>query len=88
MTSEEKRKKLAKWILEIDESVLNEVEIIYNKKHKKPTSKIVAYTTNGEALTKEMYIKHVTDVSKSIENGAKTYTSNEVMEYVLNRKNN
>lgn len=30
MTSEEKRKTLAKWILETDENVLNEVEAIYN----------------------------------------------------------
>jgi hypothetical protein len=42
MTSEKKRKTLAKWILETDENVLNEVEAIYNvsannisEKHKK-----------------------------------------------------
>ena len=42
MNIEEKRKELAKWILETDENVLNEVEAIYNvttsnlsDKHKK-----------------------------------------------------
>jgi len=69
MTSEEKRKKLAKWILETDESLVNEVEIIYNKKHKKPTSKIVAYTTSGEALTKEMYIQKVKEAEKRMDEG-------------------
>ncbi|WP_036841321.1 hypothetical protein [Polaribacter sp. Hel_I_88] len=30
MNTEERRKKLSKWILETDENVLNEVEAIYN----------------------------------------------------------
>ena len=66
MNLEEKRKTLAKWILETDENVLNEVEAVYNvhcKKEEK-NKEIVAYTVDGKALTKEMYIEKVKEAEK------------------------
>lgn len=89
MNTEEKRKALAKWILETDENILNEVEAIYNvsSQEKEADSKFVAYTVNGEGLTKEKYIKHINDIRDSVNNGAKTYTTEEVRKYVLNNRN-
>jgi hypothetical protein len=71
MNTEEKRKALAKWILETDENSLNEVEAVYNihSKNQEISSDIVAYTVNGEALTKEKYIQKVEEAEKRIEDG-------------------
>ena len=66
MNTEEKRKTLAKWILETDENVLNEVEAVY-KTHSKSEEKnkdIVAYSVSGEPLTKEMYIQRIKKAEK------------------------
>jgi hypothetical protein len=66
MNLEEKRKTLAKWILETDENVLNEVEAVYNvhSKNQEISTDIVAYSVNGEPLTKEMYIQKVKEAEK------------------------
>ena len=71
MDAQEKRKALAKWILETDENVLNEVEAVYNANTKKqePLPEIVAYTISGEALTKEMYIQKVKEAEKRMDEG-------------------
>ena len=71
MDAQEKRKTLAKWILETDENVLNEVEAVYNIHNKKQKSlpKIVAYTVSGVALTKEMYIQKVKEAEKRMDEG-------------------
>lgn len=67
MDNQEKRKALAKWILKTDENVLNEIEAVYkvHSKSEEISSKIVAYTVNGKALTKEMYVQKI----KEAENG-------------------
>lgn len=69
MNTEEKRKALAKWILETDENILNEVEAIYNVSSQETNTKVVAYTVSGEALTKEKYIQKVKEAEKRIEDG-------------------
>ncbi len=71
MNTEEKRKALAKWILETDEHSLNEVEAVYNihSKNQEISSDIVAYTVSGEALTKEKYIQKVKEAEKRMEEG-------------------
>ncbi|QTD36549.1 hypothetical protein JL193_10360 [Polaribacter batillariae] len=89
MGSKEKRIALSQWILETDENVLNEIEAIYNLHSKKEenSSKIVGYTVNGKALTKETYVKHINKIRADIDNGAKTFTTSEVREYVLSNRN-
>ena len=89
MDSKEKRKELAKWVLETDENVLNEVEAIYNvhSKNEETSSKIVGYTIDGEVLTEEKYIKHINKIRTEVDNGTKTFTTSEVREYVLNNRN-
>ena len=60
------------------ESILQEIKSIL---------KIVGYSTKGEPLTKEEYINTINDFIERIKNGEKTYTTEEVREYVLNKKN-
>ena len=71
MNTEEKRKALAKWILETDENSLNEVEAVYNlhSKNQEISSNIVVYTVSGEPLTKEIYIQKVKEAEKRINDG-------------------
>lgn len=66
MNTEEKRKALAKWILESDENILNEVEAVYKThlKSEEKNKKIVAYTVGGKPLTKEEYIKRIEKAEK------------------------
>ena len=47
---------------------------------------IVAYFTKGEPFTKKQYVKHIHGIRESVQNGAKTHTTEEVREYVLNSK--
>lgn len=71
MNTEEKRKALAKWILETDENSLNEVAAVYNidSKNQEISSDIVAYTVSGEPLTREIYIQKVKEAEKRINEG-------------------
>jgi hypothetical protein len=74
---------LVKQLLNIEkESVLNKVKAILSTE----SVNIVAYTTSGEPLTEENYIAHIKQISNDIENGATTYSSQEVKDYVLNRE--
>jgi hypothetical protein len=71
MNLEEKRKALAKWILETDENSLNEVEAVYNihSKNQEISSDIAAYAVSGEPLTKKIYIQKVKEAEKRINDG-------------------
>ena len=71
MNTNEKRIELAKWILETDARILNEVEAIYNStfKKKETSPDVVAYTISGESLTKEMYIQKVKEAEKRVNEG-------------------
>ena len=82
MNIEERRKTLSKWILETDENVLNEVEAIYNVKSGENATDTVAYTINGEPLTKEMYIQKIKEAEASFDAG-KFITSKELKNKML-----
>ena len=82
MNLEAKRDELSSWIHNIGEDMLIRIDEL----KKSMSNEIVIYTANGEGLTKEQYVAHVEGISKSIDNGAKTYSSEEVRDYVLNRK--
>lgn len=74
---------LVKQLLNVEkESVLNKVKAILSTE----SVNIVAYTTSGKPLTEENYIAHIKQISNDIENGATTYSSQEVKDYVLNRE--
>ena len=74
---------LVKQLLNVEkESVLNKVKAILSSEQ----LDVVAYTTSGEPLSDEKYIGHIKQISSDIENGAKTFTSGEVKDFVLNRE--
>lgn len=76
------REQLAQYILDnAKDSVIDKIKALLEKE-----DEIVAYTVKGKSLTKEEYISHIQTISKKIDDGTKTYTSNEVKEYVQNRK--
>ena len=82
MDIEAKRNELSTWIHSIGEDMLNRIDAL----KKSMSDEIVIYTTNGKGLTKEQYIAHIEGISESIDNGAKTYTTEEVRDYIINRK--
>ena len=83
MDIEAKRNELIQWILNLSEEALSKVDAI---KEKTISDEVVAYSTKGEPFTKQQYVKHINDIRESVKNGAKTYTTEEVREYVLNSK--
>ena len=48
-------------------------------------SEVVAVTASGKKLSETGYIDYLNKISESIKNGEKTYTSEEVKAFVLNR---
>ena len=76
------REQLAQYILNnAKDSVIDKIKALLEKE-----DETVAYTIKGQPLNKKEYISHIEAISKKIDDGAKTYTSDEVKEYVLNRK--
>jgi len=76
------RKQLAQYILNnAKDSVIDKIKALLEKEEE-----TVAYTIKGQPLNKKEYISHIETISKKIDDGAKTYTSDEVKEYILNRK--
>ncbi len=76
------REQLAQYILNnANDSVIDKIKALLEQEEE-----VVAYTIKGQPLTKKEYISRIQAISKKIDDGAKTYTSNEVKEYVLNRK--
>ena len=63
-----------------DDKLLDEIDTVLNGNY------IVAYTTNGKALTRNQYINHIESVSESIANDAKTFTSEEVRNRIFLNK--
>lgn len=81
MNIEQHKSQIIKKVQSIqDEKLLEEIDVILNG------LPIVAYTIDGKALNKSQYIKHVENISKSIENGAETFTSEQVRDFVLLQK--
>ena len=76
------REQLAQYILNnAKDSLIDKIKAPLEKE-----DEIVAYSIKGQSLTKKEYISHIETISKKIDDGSKTYTSNEVKDYVLNRK--
>jgi len=80
-SNSERKISLAKKLLDVkDDSVLDEVE------HLLAETGTVAYTAEGKPLSKAEYQEHLEKISNDVQSGAKTYQSDEVREYVANRK--
>jgi len=77
----ERKLSIAKKLLDLnDDSVLDEIE------HLLTENETVAYTSDGKPLTKTQYQDHLENISNDIHFGAKTYDSDKVREYIVNRK--
>lgn len=82
MNVEAKRDELSKWIYNLGEDMLRRIDEL----KKSVSNETVIYTANGKGLTKEQYASHLEKISKDIDDGAQTYSSEEVRDYVLKRK--
>jgi len=83
MNLEAKRNELIQWILSLSEESLSIVTAI---KEQAMADETVAYSAKGEPFTKDHYLKHINDIRMSVKNGAKTYTSKDVRDFVLNSR--
>lgn len=80
-TTSDRKINITKKILEVqDDTVLEQIEKLLSE------TEIVAYTSNGEPLTRAKYIAHIENISTGIQKGEQTYTSEEIKDYILNRK--
>lgn len=80
-TKSDRKIDIAKKILEVkDDSVLDKIEKLLAE------IETVAYTANGEALNRVQYKNHIEKISSDIKSGVKSYTSEEVRDYVTSRK--
>lgn len=76
------REELADYILNTaKDSVVQKINQIIEAE-----SDIIAYTAKGDPLTEESYKVHINNISESVANGAQTYSTDEVRNFVLNRK--
>ncbi len=82
MDIQTKRIKLIEWILNLKEEALDKL----NEMKEDTLNNTVAYSTSGKPFTKKQYIKHINNIRDSVKNGAKTYSTEEIRKYVLNRK--
>lgn len=78
---EEHKNDVVKRILEVDnKATLQEIEAILKR-----DSEVVAVTTSGKKLSETGYIDYLNKISESIKNGERTYSSEEVKAFVLNK---
>lgn len=82
MNVEAKRNELIQWILNLSEEALIKVDKI---KETTSFNDVVTYSTKGEAFTKEQYVNHIKGIRDRVEDGASTYTTKEVKDFVLNQ---
>ena len=79
MTVDEKRKELAKWILESkDETILNRVEEVRATYQTSFDEEVVAVTVQGKSLTRAQYIQEIDDRVTMVQAGH--YTTQEDLE--------
>lgn len=82
-TTNSSRKKLAEYILnEANDMVIEQIEQLIQEKK----DNIVGFTADGNSLSRTDYIEHIETISEKIKNGEKTYSAEEVREYVINKK--
>ena len=60
-----------------DKKILEQIDAVLNG------NPIVAHNFDGKSLTKSQYIEHIESISRSVVNGAETYTSEQVRSYIL-----
>lgn len=65
MDVQAKRIEIAKWVLSLEEEVLEKLDTLKNR----TTSKIVAFTVHGEALTKKQYAQKLKEAEQQIDAG-------------------
>jgi hypothetical protein len=63
-----------------DDSLLDEIDLVLNGNYS------VAHTIDGKPLNKNQYINHIESISKSIANGANTFTTEEVKNRIFSIK--
>jgi len=75
----EHKNKLVKKILDVEkEETLLKIEAILDEE-------IIGNISAGNPLNKKEYIKHINDISISVNEGAKTYTTEEVKHTILGK---
>jgi len=82
MDVQTKKVELIQWILNSNEDTLLKVEKI---KEKTTLENINIYSTKGDSFTKNSYKKHINTIRENIKNGAKTFSTDEVRDFVLNQ---
>lgn len=63
-----------------DEKILDEIDTILNGNY------IVGYTIDGKPLTKSDYSNHIESISNAVANGATTFTTEEVRNFIFSKK--
>lgn len=80
-TTSDRKIDIAKKLLEVkDDSVLDKIEALLSE------TEVVAYTSGGKPLTRKQYNSRLEKISGEVHSEARTYTSDEVIEYVTKRK--
>jgi hypothetical protein len=82
MSTIEIKQQLLQFIEKSDEESLMKLYDFVNKIVGN-NDKIVTYTTSGKGLNKEQYKIHINTISEEIKNGAKTFSTNEVKDFIL-----
>lgn len=75
----EHKNRIVRRILDVtDETTLQNIEAILGNEFK-------IATTSGKKLSEKEYVDYINSISESIRNGEKTYTTEDVKSFVLNR---
>lgn len=81
MNIEAYKNQIIKKLIDVqDEKLLEQIEAVLNG------NPIVANTIEGKYLTKSQYIEHIESISKSVAEGAETYTSEQVRSHILSQE--
>ena len=82
MNIEAYKNQIIKKLIDIqDRSILKKIDAILDG------DVIVARTIEGKSLTKSQYVEHIESVGESVSDGAKTHTSEEVIDHhILSKK--
>ena len=79
MNVEAKRVESIEWILSLSEDEWNK---IYAIKEAIASGEVAAYSTKGKSFTKKRYVKHINGIRENVKDGARTYTTHGVRNFV------
>lgn len=68
-----------------NESILQEIKSLLKTENNTVSEDIVAYTVQGEPLTKDQYIQSIDEIIEGIKNGEKTYSSQEILDHIFQK---